>query len=189
LTGRPMNIPSYLWFFLSQFFKPQEIVTLCKQSIYQIDYALLHRHGTRLLIFDVDDTLSGNEDSLPEKSITLIKRLRKSGFTIALYSNCTRKRRRYLIEESRKLGLLLEASSSKPAPRGYIHIMDSAKISPGHTAMIGDRPGMDLWGALLAGIPARILVRPYSESASGSRPLLPVRILRSLESRAAGITK
>jgi predicted HAD superfamily phosphohydrolase YqeG len=47
--------------------------------------------------------------------------------------------------------------------------------------MVGDRVGTDLWGAYLAGIKYRILVKPYSKSFGGQSAGVILKILKFFE--------
>jgi predicted HAD superfamily phosphohydrolase YqeG len=61
--------------------------------------------------------------------------------------------------------------------------MEHLKTGPRNTAMVGDRPGTDMWGAHRAGIKHTILVEPYSEAFGGKKPGAIIRLARAAEKR------
>jgi predicted HAD superfamily phosphohydrolase YqeG len=178
-----IDLIEYLRFALLSLLARPSIATGRARSVFEIGYKAMRKKGISHFIFDVDDTLTGNNDPLPGKSQTLLAGLAKQGFKVTLFSNCAGNRLAYLKRVGIKLGAYTEPFGSKPSVRGFISILKKQKAAASASAMIGDRAGADLWGAYLSGIRERILVEPYSESFSGTRPFIGVRLLRKLENR------
>lgn len=155
-----------------------KIITLYGNTAYDIDYELLKQHGVSAVLFDYDDTLGEFNGEFSSRGHELLLKLAKD-FKIAIVSNCSEDRKRHLTQEYPDV--YVHFASFKPDPKGYLAVMDRLGAVPEQTAMIGDRPAMDLFGAYVAGIKERILVKPYSEVFGGKRPFFGYRWLRKLE--------
>ncbi len=178
-----MDLKVYLQFFMR---RPKHLWTRNVKSVFEIDYDALSERGVKMLLFDVDDTLSGYHDAVPKASVELLENLGKR-FSIALLSNCPPERKGQLAGLVEHLPISVGMEQSKPDPRPYISLLKKHKIEPRHAAMIGDRPGTDLWGAMLAGIEERILVEPYSSIHGAKKASLFYRALRGMERRLSNI--
>jgi len=132
-------------------------------SVHSIDYSALGRKGANALIFDFDDTLARDGANLPEKSRKLLVSLKKRGFKIGILSNCTYWRRRALERFFSGTGIIVGKKNTKPNPEGFLELMSLMGARPEKTAMIGDKLGVDLWGAKRAGIRERILVAKFGK--------------------------
>ena len=155
-------------------------------TIYNIDYAKLYQEGVRLLIFDVDDTLTGHHEELSEKILDfLVERTQKnvSGeqFNVAIFSNCKSKRRHYLTNITKTIPLFIENSKDKPNPQGFHNILNHFNLKSSQAAVIGDRVGTDILGAHLSRIKNKILVEPYSKKFNRKKAPLTIRVVRKVE--------
>ena len=150
------------------------------RSVFDIEYGTLAQNGVELLIFDVDDTLSGHNGPIPGESFELLDNLSKR-FAVALLSNCSLERKKELRDMVAGMPILIGGGQGKPDPVSYLKILGRCNAKPQQAAVIGDRPGVDLWGAMLAGIEERILVEPYSATHDAKKAPPPYRILRGLE--------
>lgn len=163
--------------FLGSVISRRSVLTDRARSIYDIDYDKLRMQGVRLLIFDADDTLTGNKDRIPERSARLLARLKKR-FRVAVHSNCSPKRHADL---TRSLDVYVQKDARKPGKEGFVSLLEHFSVRPQRAAMIGDRIGTDLWGAFVCGIGHRILVTPYSDIFPARRPNPLFRLLRKVE--------
>jgi len=163
-----------------KFFFAKDLTFQKASSVYDLDYQLLKKKGVRILIFDVDDTLCGHGDAFPPKSKKLIF---SKEFQVALLSNAHQWRQEELTKLIAGSAVLIEKSSSKPSPAGYLRILEQVKVKPEQTVVIGDRLGTDLWGGHLAGITNLILVEPFSYMIGGTKAPLLIRGIRYLEKK------
>jgi uncharacterized protein len=155
-----MDLIEYMRFLHHFLFIKTKTYTLNEKSIFTIDYKKLKKEKIKLLIFDVDDTLTWHRGALEEKTIKLLKKLSKD-FNIAILSNCEDRRRKEIATMLFGINLFISPHSDKPGKEGFINSMKHFSILPENTAMIGDRLGTDIWGAYITKIKERILVKGY----------------------------
>lgn len=129
------------------------------QSIYRIDYKSLYKKGIRLLIFDLDNTISPFfEDEPSIDAINLMYELKEMGFNVVLMTNCDKNR----VEVFRnKLEVDTCAFAKKPFSKNYKKILKLYKRESEEVAAIGDQLLTDILGANKMGITS-ILVNPVS---------------------------
>jgi HAD superfamily phosphatase (TIGR01668 family) len=173
-----MGIIEYLKFLFHSVFVRKQIQTQESDSVFSVDYGVLKKKGARLLIFDVDDTLTWHRGRLEEKTLRLLRKLSKN-FRISVFSNCEDRRRRQVAQMLSGLDLYIAPMGGKPGKDGFIHIMEHFKIKPEGTVMIGDRMGTDIWGAYAVGIRFRILVGDY-KTKTGKTPFI-IRFFKNIE--------
>lgn len=173
------------WTYLHLYFTPpawkKELATQYWESIYHLNYLQLKQKGINTLIFDVDDTLRGHLDQLPPQSIKLIRNLHRQKFKIVFFSNMKQHGREEVKKLVKSVPIIFSTFNNKPNPEGFHRLFHDFRLKARETAMIGDRIGIDLFGAYLAGIPERILVEPYSSVYEARKAPLYTSILRSLE--------
>jgi len=174
-----MDFPEYMKFLHHSIFVKKKIYTQKAKSIFSIDYSRLKKDKVKLLIFDVDETLTLNMGEFEMKTILLLKRL-SGEFKIAIFSNCGDKRRKQIAKMLAGLNLYISPIAKKPKKTGFIKILEHFRIAPGNAAMIGDRTGTDMWGAYITGIKHRILVIEYP-AAKDSKLNYFLKHLRNLE--------
>ncbi|MFH1276153.1 MAG: HAD-IA family hydrolase [Candidatus Woesearchaeota archaeon] len=179
-----MKVSSYLKFWIKSYKSKEKVFTARYNSIYDIHYNHLLEQGVKLIIFDVDDTLTSHHGNLPLKTINLLKEL-SDNFKIAFLTNRTSKKRDKLNKLTDIIKIHIEQSSKKPSAKGYINVINRFNLKPSEVAMVGDRVGTDLWGAVNSKISHRILVKPYSKAFSGRKANIFVMLFRWLEKRYA----
>lgn len=131
-----------------------------QKSIYYINYDKLYKKGIRLLLFDLDNTITPSHVNKPTKRLKkLFDELKDKGFKIIIMSNSTKHR-----IEPFKNELIVDACafSLKPRKDKYVYIMDKFKYKHTETACIGDQLITDIYGANRLDITS-ILVNPLSE--------------------------
>lgn len=154
-----------------QRFYPKEWI----KSAYDIDYEALYARGVRGLIFDIDNTLVPHDAPPDEKSIALMKRLKKTGFSVMTVSNNHEPRVKSLAD---KLGIDYICEANKPSPRGYLEACRKMQVEAARTACIGDQLFTDVMGANRAGVYS-ILVTPVDRGTDIFR----IRVKRRLEAQ------
>ncbi len=173
-----IDLFKYLKFFFARRFTFQKA-----NSVYEIDYQSLKKEGIKLLIFDVDDTLCGHGDAFLPKSKKLIF---SKDFQVTMISNAQKQRQEELTKLITGSSVLIEKSSNKPNPAGYLKLLGQAKVKPKQAVVIGDRLGTDLWGGHLAGITHLILVEPFSYVIGGKKAPVYIRLVRWVEKQWVG---
>ena len=131
-----------------------------QKSIYYINYDKLYKKGIRLLLFDLDNTITTSHINKPTKRLKkLFDELKDKGFKIIIMSNSTKHR-----IEPFKNELMVDACafSLKPRKDKYVYIMDKFKYKHTEIASIGDQLITDIYGANRLDITS-ILVNPLSE--------------------------
>lgn len=172
-----MNIKNYMgfWFKLNK----KEIITESYNSVFKIPWSKLK--NVRLIIFDVDDTISSHKGEIKRNIIDLFLELQKENFEIVLLSNCSKDRGEYLNETFSNLNIYIKVNSDKPNPKSYKDILKKFKLKPHNCLVIGERVATDLYGAFLAGIPNRVLVKPFSLIFGGNKAGVVYRSFRTIE--------
>lgn len=131
-----------------------------QKSIYYINYDKLYKKGIRLLLFDLDNTITPVHINKPTKRLKkLFDELKDKGFKIIIMSNSTKRR-----IEPFKNGLLVDACafSLKPKKDKYLKILERFKFKRSEVAAIGDQLITDIYGANKLDITS-ILVNPLTE--------------------------
>lgn len=128
------------------------------RSIYDLDIEALRRRGIRLLLLDLDNTISLYRDKLPSAALRAwIAALQTAGITPYILSNSRKSTR--VIDFAAALSLPYRRRAGKPNTKGFLAAMEEMGASKRETAMVGDQIFTDILGANRAGIRA-ILVRP-----------------------------
>ena len=172
-----MNLRKYFGFLVKQTFKPKSIATMREESVFSVNYDSLRKKGIKLLIFDVDDTLTGDQENLHDDSKKLLISLKKK-FKLAVVTNRTYPSKE--IEDfckKNKISYLMGAD--KPDHKKTSELLKNLETKPENSVLIGDRP-TDIWAAYNAGIKERILVEPYS-IIFGTRTSKKINFIRNFE--------
>jgi len=141
------------------FYKP----TMYVKDIYSINYQKLKQKNIKYLLFDIDKTISANNEKLPsEKTIKLFEQLKNKGFHLIIITNAIPSR---ALRFGRKLKMDTYFFSCKPANINYKRIMKKYKVKKENMAAIGDQILTDIKGANKLGITS-ILVNPISNNES-----------------------
>ena len=159
----------------------KEVVTHRFNTVFDITYTSFWDEGARLVIFDVDDTLTDHLGLVEGDMYKLLDRLHDKGFKLGIYSNCSPKRYEQLLEIFKDYEVFIVNEAKKPNPANYLQVIDHYALSPEQTIMVGDKVGTDLSGAALANIKYRVLVKPYSTIIGGKQTSFFQRALRRLE--------
>lgn len=181
-----MNLKAYSKFIKELFFSKIEFVTDYEQSLFRIKFEEIK--NLKLIIMDFDDTLTDHLGELKLKEQSLLERLGKN-YKLAFYSNSSDRRTKELDKISSKLKIYNVRISEKPDTKGFREILKHFKIKSSETLMIGDKIGTDIYGAYLAKIPTRILVKPYSQKFGGRKSGFFHSALRSFEKNIYSLTR
>ena len=128
------------------------------RSIYELDGAALYRHGVRLLLVDLDNTISAYHNAHPTEELRAwVAALRAAGVEPYILSNSRKPTR--VGEFAGALGVPFRRRAGKPKRGGFLAALEEMNTSPGEAIMVGDQIFTDILGANRAGI-TPILVRP-----------------------------
>lgn len=132
-----------------------------QKSIYAIDYESLKNAGIKIILFDLDNTITPISAATPSKKVLdLFEDIKKMGLKPIIMSNSNKKR-----VEPFKDGLVVDAacSSAKPLKRKYKKILNVYGVKPSEVASIGDQLLTDVFGANRMGMTS-ILVNQLSKN-------------------------
>ena len=120
-------------------------------SYRSIDPAFFTRHGIRLLLCDLDYTLAPKAQGEPDERLRRwLEEMAQGGVTVMILSN---NRSPVRVERfCRELGIEYEGHAGKPSARGFRRAMARMGVTPGETAMLGDKLLTDMLGANRAGV-------------------------------------
>lgn len=153
-------------------------------SIYLLRPTLLSAHGIRLVLADLDNTLTSYEAAAPSRELTAWKdALAAEGITLFVLSNSRKSRR--CPDFCAALGVPYIKHAKKPSPDGFFRAMKETGHTPQETLMVGDQIFTDICGANRAGVGA-VLVKPI---ATGKNPFRAVRYALESPFRWAGAGK
>lgn len=113
-------------------------------DIFSVDPERLRRHGIRLAVIDMDNTLiSAVETEISERAKEYIARMRRAGIQPVVMSNnfsgVTEKR-------CRQLNIDFFSFSLKPLRAGYRRVLKKYAFDVSETAVIGDQVFTDIAG-------------------------------------------
>ena len=132
------------------YLKSNYIPSIYQKDIYSIDYDAISKKRIKLLSFDIDETIAGDSDKYPPKSVvTLFENLKNKGFIIKLITNTD--------DEREKLfGKLLSVDgvsrAKKPASDYFTIMMKSNSINNNEMMHIGNSIIDDVAGGNAVGI-------------------------------------
>jgi HAD superfamily phosphatase (TIGR01668 family) len=132
------------------------------ETVFDVDYAGLEASGTRVLLFDLDNTLRKRwAPELFPGVEALMRRLARAGFSLGIITNRKRVGRDALI---RKLASSFRVAHSarKPSRRAFLRMLSELGASPSEAAMIGDRRLTDVLGANRLGIHTILVTNPQA---------------------------
>lgn len=183
-----MKFSAYLKFINDLLFTRKQFITEKQKSIFEINYEY-YRKKCDLLIFDFDDTLSDHSGDITKRTDDLFQKLKKIGYKLAVFSNCTKKRTKFLDALLKHHDVYNVSRSDKPDSAGYVEVMKAYKITTDSTMMVGDRLGTDIYGGFRAGIKYRVQVDPYSYVFGGNQVHSILKFVRRLENTIYRITR
>ncbi len=154
---------------LTQWLRPDSAVT----DAGRIDYVSLHGQGYRLVLLDLDNTLSIHGSHAPDDfARQVVDKIRQAGLVPILASNALRQRAAAFAAE---LKIPFVPGTGKPFPFKIRKAIKKAGFTNQDTVLVGDQIFTDVLAARLVPVYA-ILVKPRFESEAWN-----VRIKRSLE--------
>lgn len=128
------------------------------ESIYEIDGKALRDRGVRLLLLDLDNTISPYGSNTPSRELMeWVTELRGAGVEPYILSNSRKPTR--VQEFAGKLGVPFRRRAGKPKRGGFLAAMREMGCGKEETAMVGDQIFTDILGANRTGIYS-FLVRP-----------------------------
>jgi len=130
-------------------------------SIYEIDYKSLKKKGIKLLVFDLDNTLTDIRGKEIDKQLDLITNLKELDFEIIIVSNNVIKKR--VAHWGEALDIPYTFAAFKPRMGVYRRILKKYNIKAFEMAGIGDQLITDILGANLIGATS-ILINPIKSS-------------------------
>lgn len=130
-------------------------------DIYDIDYNQLKKAGYKLISFDIDETIAGDNDPDPSKrTVELFDRLKSDGFKVILVTNANEERAKHFSEW---LHVDYSYDSGKPLMNCFNAIMNKYGVTKSEMVHIGNSFLDDIAGGNQFGI-TTILVRNVSGS-------------------------
>ena len=127
-------------------------------DVFYITPERLKKRGIRLLLLDLDNTLSPySEDLPPERILKWMSELKKSNIEPYILSNNASEERVRNYAEA--CGIPYVARAGKPSPKPVHKAMKQLGRTQGETALMGDQIFTDTLAARRAGVTA-IIVKP-----------------------------
>lgn len=134
----------------------------CYETIYNIDYNKLYSIGFKIILFDLDNTISRYKESVGSiEAIKLITDIKKIGFKVFVLSNNSEKRIKKSVNSLDVIGF---SKARKPLKGGYKKVLKYLKENnyitcESEVVSIGDQILTDVLGSNRMNIKA-ILVKP-----------------------------
>lgn len=179
--------PFYLSFWFVHKETRQEVVTQKVETLSDINFDKLREEGIKLIIFDYDDTLSGQEEPLSEETRNFLKDHSEASsdpakrFHLAILSNRSSSQDQITPILDDTVLYFKIGSHRKPHPDAFLPILKEHALEPSQVAMVGDRGGTDMWGAYRLGFRERILITPVSNRTGKHKPGFWFRFIRKIE--------
>lgn len=149
-------------------------------NIYELSGAALVRHGFRLLLADLDNTLVPYGVPLPDERLKAWRDdLNAHGVTLFILSNNRHESRPRTFAEALEVPYIGHAG--KPKTPSFEKAMERMNVTRAQTAIVGDQIFTDVLGGNRAGV-ATILVKPIRLAGNPGRYLryaveIPFRLL------------
>lgn len=149
---------------------------LAVDSYKELDLAALKAAGIRLLLCDVDNTISVLGDTACHDDVTnFLHKVKASGLDVVLFTNNTRAHALRVLHG--KPDVPLRTFVCKPLPFSIWRVLLEKRLAPSQAAVFGDQLFTDILGGSLAGVKT-ILSAPLSEKERKD-----TQFLRRLEER------
>ncbi len=133
------------------------------KDVYSINYQKLKDKKIKYLLFDIDNTIATNNESIPnDKTIKLFDKLKNDKFHLIILTNAIPSR---ALRFKRRLKVDTYFLSCKPLSINYKLIMKKYHLQKEEMAAIGDQLLTDIKGANKLGIMS-ILVDPIASNES-----------------------
>ena len=144
------------------------------ESIYDIDFDELKRHGIKIILSDLDSTVMPSKSgTFPDEVMEWINKVRKD-FDFAVISN--NKKKDYIDKVRSQCDFDVVGHANKPSCKVMKEYLISKNYKPEDAVMIGDRPLTDIVAGKLLGCKT-ILVDSITKNSE--KPI--VRFVRFLE--------
>ncbi len=154
------------------------------ENVYRLPPQRLKEQGIRLVLADLDNTLTPYEDALPSPALRRWKEeLEAHGITLFVVSNSRKSHR--CPDFCQALGVPYVRHSGKPSRKGFFRALEETGIPPEQTIMVGDQIFTDILGANRAGITS-VLVKPI---AWGKNPFRRIRYAMETPFRMAAMAR
>ena len=138
-------------------------------SIYDLSPSALREAGIRLVLADLDNTLTPYEEALPSPRLRAWKEeLEASGITLFVVSNSRKSRRCPDFCEALGIGYVRHAG--KPGIVGFSRALSQTGFSADQAIMVGDQIFTDILGGNRAGV-TTVLVHPMAWGKNPGRLL------------------
>lgn len=139
------------------------------KSIFDIDAAALARHGVRLLLADLDNTLVPYGVPEPTEQVReWTGQLQEHGITLFILSNNRNPLRASRFAKA--LNVPFIGHAGKPKPGSFIQAMEQMGCTAEQTAIVGDQIFTDILGGRNAGV-LTLLVEPIRLAGNPGRYL------------------
>lgn len=123
------------------------------------------RLPVRLLLLDVDNTLSRHGEKEPAPGVEAwVRRMEQAGFLLLILSNNTKKR---VAPFAAKLGIPFMSSCAKPLPLCYLLACRRMGVKRQEAVLIGDQVFTDVLGGCACKM-ATVLLEPIEKETSWS---------------------
>ena len=130
----------------------------CVPDIFAVTPRFLAQKGIRLLLLDLDNTLSPySEDMPPERVLAWMQAMRDAGVTLYIISNNRSQKRIEDYARCCDIPCMWRAGKPKPAP--LFRAMEELGYTQAETALMGDQIFTDALAANRAGVTS-IVVKP-----------------------------
>ena len=159
------------------------IPDIYQNNVYNIDYSKLKKRGIKCLLFDLDNTLTLNNEKSPTVELQkLFMRLEDIGFKVIIMSNSSKKR---LASFKETLNVDTAYHSYKPLSFKYKKILKMYKFKLSEVAAIGDQVLTDVWGANRVGITSILVDKLGDDTFIGTKinRFIENKILKKLSKR------
>ena len=138
-------------------------------SIYDLSPSALREAGIRLVLADLDNTLTPYEESLPSPRLREWKEaLEGAGITLFVVSNSRKSRRCPYFCQA--LGIPYVRHAGKPGTKGFREALEQSGIPAEQAIMVGDQIFTDILGGNRAGV-TTVLVHPMAWGKNPGRLL------------------
>lgn len=152
------------------FLRNNYVPSVYQKDIYSIDYDKLKNHGIKVISFDIDETIAGDNEELPSKTvITLIENLKQKGFEIMLLTNANTERAKTI---GNKLDCKYIANAEKPLTKNFKNIIAKFNIKPSQMTHIGNSQFDDVAGGNTIGIVTCLILNKSGKKYSKEEELL-----------------
>lgn len=135
----------------------------CYAGLDRIQFTGLYRRGYRLVLLDLDNTLSAHGAYEPDAyARDCVKRIQAAGMTCWIVTNAAKKRGEAYAQS---LDVPVVAMAGKPNRWGVMQACQATGFTPEQTLLVGDQLLTDIWCARRSGCLA-VLVEPrFTEEA------------------------